>query len=71
MSDTRKASSAVVLRDQVPVGLLGRRDLLRLVARPAAPAPTSEPAAASKEPARHGSWRTWDGWRWLCLPFLG
>jgi CBS domain-containing protein len=53
---------AVVVRDHVPVGLLSRRDLLRLVARPAATAPTSEPATAGKEPARAGGWLTWGGW---------
>jgi CBS domain-containing protein len=59
------AECAVVVRDRAPVGLLSRHDLLRLAARPAPQAPTTEPALAGKAPAPTGAWLARGGWRWL------
>jgi CBS domain-containing protein len=64
------AECAVVVRNRVPVGLMSRHDLLRLVARPAPTGPAGEPAPAGKDPARAANWLARCGWRWLCLLFL-
>jgi CBS domain-containing protein len=61
------AECAVVVRDRVPVGLLSRHDLLRLVARPPRPSSSSEPAKSRRQPGRVAGWLKHGGWRWLCL----